>query len=174
MGWAVIRFFIAGFGIFIALCVGATSCTAADESPAHTVNAVSVGPRILEEQTKAAIVRGYLDSWQTLRRSLDTNDPALLDAAFVGIARDKLAATIAEQQKLEVRTVYQDRNHAIHLVFYSPEGLSIQLTDDVDYDVQLFDHGKLQTTGHVRTRYIAVLTPTEVRWKVRVFQAADK
>jgi hypothetical protein len=27
------------------------------------------------------------------------------------------------------------------------------------------------TTQHVRARYVAVLTPTEVRWKVRVFQA---
>jgi hypothetical protein len=166
---------IGAIGIFIGICLCANFCAAAnDEPPPYTVNAVSVGPRILEDQTKTAIVRGYLDSWQTLRRSLDTNDPALLDAAFVGIAKDKLAATIAEQKKLDLRTVYQDRNHLINLVFYSPEGLSVQLTDDVDYDVQLFDRGKLQTIGHVRTRYIAVLTPTEVRWKVRVFQAAEK
>jgi hypothetical protein len=172
MGWTVIRLLIVRFGV-IAIFLAST-CLAADEPPAYTVNAVSVGPRILEDQTKAAIVRSYLDSWQTFRRALDNNDPALLDAAFVGVAKDKLAATIAEQQKLEVHTVYQDRNHIINLVFYSPEGLSVQLTDDVDYDVQLFDHGKLQTTGHIRARYIAVLTPTEVRWKVRVFQAAEK
>jgi hypothetical protein len=37
--------------------------------------------------------------------------------------------------------------------------------------VQLLDQGKVQTTQHVRARYVAVLTPTEVQWKVRVFQA---
>jgi hypothetical protein len=57
------------------------------------------------------------------------------------------------------------------LVFYSPEGLSIQLLDTVEYDVQVLDHGKLQTTQHVRAHYVAVMTPTEVRWKVRIFQA---
>jgi hypothetical protein len=57
------------------------------------------------------------------------------------------------------------------LVFYSPEGLSIQLLDTVEYDLQVLDHDKLQTTQHIRAQYVAVLTPTEVRWKVRLFQA---
>jgi hypothetical protein len=43
--------------------------------------------------------------------------------------------------------------------------------DTVEYDVQILDHEKIQTTQHVRARYVAVLTPTEVRWKVRIFQA---
>jgi hypothetical protein len=28
-------------------------------------------------------------------------------------------------------------------------------------------------TKHVRTHYVAVLTPTESRWKVRVFQSGS-
>jgi len=35
----------------------------------------------------------------------------------------------------------------------------------------MLDHDKLQTTQQVRARYIVVLTPAEVRWRVRVFQA---
>jgi hypothetical protein len=45
------------------------------------------------------------------------------------------------------------------------------LLDTVEYDLQVLDHDKLQTTQHIRARYVAVLTPTEVRWKVRFFQA---
>ena len=53
----------------------------------------------------------------------------------------------------------------------SPDGLSIEMTDSVDYDVQLLDHGKVKTQQHVRSRYVIVLTPAEVQWRVRVFQA---
>jgi hypothetical protein len=70
-----------------------------------------------------------------------------------------------------MQTRYRDGAHDIQIVFYSPEGLSIQLVDTVEYDVQILDHEKIQATQHVRARYVAVLTPTEVQWKVRVFQA---
>lgn len=145
------------------------------EQPAIKVASTdSVGPRELETQTKTAVVRDYLAAWQSLSRALDENDAGQLDAEFVGIAKEKLSNTIQEQQKLGLRTLYQDRKHDINLVFYSPEGLSIQLLDEVEYDVQILDHDKLQATQHVRTRYLAVLTPTEVRWKVRIFQAASE
>jgi hypothetical protein len=42
--------------------------------------------------------------------------------------------------------------------------------DTVQYDLQIKDHDKAQAIQHVRSRYVAVLTPTEVRWKVRIFQ----
>lgn len=129
------------------------------------------GPRQLEEQTQSAAVRDYLRSWGTLRNALDQNDAGLVDRDFVGTARDKLAEVVQQQAALGVHTRYQDRTHDIQIVFYSPEGLSIQLTDDVQYDVQMLDHDKVQTTQQVRARYIVVLTPAEVRWRVRVFQA---
>jgi len=72
---------------------------------------------------------------------------------------------------LGLQTRYRDSAHDLQLVLYSPEGLSVQLIDTVTYDVQIMDHEKVQATQHVRARYVAVLTPTEVRWKVRVFQA---
>jgi len=134
----------------------------------------SVGPRTLETQTKTAVVRDYLAAWQSLSRALEENNPSLLGADFVGFAKDKLFDTIQDQQKLGIRTRYQDRQHDINVVFYSPEGLSIQLLDTVEYDVQVVDHNKVQATQHVRTRYLAVLTPTEVRWKVRIFQSAPE
>jgi hypothetical protein len=131
----------------------------------------SVGPRVLEKQTETAVIRDYLQAWQSLNRALEHNRADLLNRDFVGTAKEKLADTIQEQAKLGIQTRYRDGAHDIQLVFYSPEGLSIQLVDTVEYDVQILDHEKLQTTQHVRARYVAVLTPTEVQWKVRVFQA---
>jgi hypothetical protein len=89
----------------------------------------------------------------------------------VGTAKEKLTDTIQEQTRLGLSTRYQDRSHDIQIVFYSPEGLSIQLIDNVEYDMQLLDHDKIQTTQRVHARYNVVLTPAEVRWRVRVFQA---
>ena len=129
------------------------------------------GSRPLEQQTETALIHDYLESWQSFRTALDRNDPALLDQDFVGIARDKLADTIQEQLKLGIHTRYQDRAHHLQIVFYSPEGLSIQMVDTVEYDQQVLEHDKVLTTRHMRARYLVVLTPTEVRWKVRIFQA---
>jgi hypothetical protein len=129
------------------------------------------GPRPLPEQTGTAAIRDYLQSWQSLRFALEQNRADLLDPAFVGTARDKLTGTIQQQATLGIRTRYQDRAHDIQIVFYSPEGLSIELTDMVEYDVQVSDHDKIKTIQHLSARYIIVLTPAEVRWCVRIFQA---
>lgn len=129
------------------------------------------GPRPLADQTAKAAIRDYLESWKSMSSALDSNRADLLDADFVGGARDKLTETIQEQAKLGISTHYRDRAHDVQIVFYSPEGLSIELTDTVDYDVQLLDHEKSQATQQVRARYIVVLTPAELRWRVRVFQA---
>ena len=137
-------------------------------------SADSVGPRIPEEQTKTAVVRDYLAAWQSMSQALEENNANLLDVDFTGVAREKLSGTIEEQQKLGLRTRYQDRKHDIRLLFYSPEGLSLQLMDTVEYDVQVLDHDKAQANQHLRTQYLAVLTPTEVRWKVRIFQSAPE
>jgi hypothetical protein len=128
------------------------------------------GPRPLAKQTETAVIRDYLQAWQSLGTALDQNRVSMLDQAFVGTAKDKLTETIQEQTKLGVRTHYQDRAHDIQIVFYSPEGLSVQLLDTAEYDVQILDQGKVQTTQHVRERYVVVLTPAETRWRVRIFQ----
>lgn len=139
--------------------------------PEVRVESAEAGPRPLESQTEKAVIRDYLESWHSLSRALAQNRVDLLDADFVGVAREKLADTIREQQELGMQTSYQDRAHDLSLVFYSPEGLSVQLVDTVEYDIQVNDHDQTWV-NHQRARYVVVLTPTEVRWKVRVFQAA--
>ena len=129
------------------------------------------GSRPIEKQTEASVVRDYLESWDSMQNALDQNQVGLLDANFVGTARDKLANTIEEQQKIGVNTSYHARSHDLQFVFYSPEGSSIQLIDTVEYDEQVSDHGKVLTTKPMRQRYVVVLTPSEVRWRVRIFQS---
>lgn len=132
------------------------------------------GPRPLEDQTKAAAIRDYLESWQGMNEALEQNQPTLLDEDFIGTARDKLADTIDEQAKTGIQTRYQDRSHHIQFLFYSPEGLSIELVDDAEYDVQVLDHDKPVSSVPASARYIVVLTPAEIRWKVRIMQADSK
>jgi predicted PhzF superfamily epimerase YddE/YHI9 len=130
-----------------------------------------LGPGSLEEQTQATAIRDYLQAWHTVSAALESNNPEMLDRDFVGTARDKLAEAIQQQAALGLHTHYQDKSHDIQIVFYSPEKLSIQLTDNVDYEVQVLDHDKIQATQQVHAHYVVVLTPAEVRWRVRVFQA---
>jgi len=134
----------------------------------------SVGPRPLERQTETAVTRDYLQAWRSMSDALDQNRTDLLNQDFIGTAKEKLADTIREQANLGIHTRYRDGAHDLHLVFYSPEGLSIQLVDTVEYHMEVLDRDKVLAAQHVRARYVAVLTPTEVRWKVRVFQTESE
>lgn len=144
----------------------------ADQQPSVRIEPAQLqGSRPVEKQTQAAVIRDYLESWTTLRSALDQNQPSILDASFVGTARDKLIDTIEEQTKLGLHARYIARSHDLQIVFYSPEGSSIQLIDDVEYDEQVFDHEKVLANTSMHQRYLVVLTPSEVRWRVRIFQA---
>jgi len=147
--------------------------SAAGQPSVHVAPMDSVGPRPVEQQTQSSIVRDYLQAWQTMGSALGENRTDLLDGSFVGLAKDKLADTIREQRNLGIETSYRDQSHDLQVVFYSPEGLSIQLLDNVEYDVEVRDHGTTVGTQHVRAHYIVVLTPTESRWKVRVLQSGS-
>jgi len=138
----------------------------------HVQPAHLQGPRNLADQTANAVVKNYIESWESLRTALQQNRPELLDRDFVGAAKQKLTETIQQQSRLGMTTSYQDRSHDIQIVFYSPEGLSVELIDNVDYDLQVSDKDKVLTTQPVHARYVVVMTPTEVRWRVRVMQAA--
>lgn len=132
------------------------------------------GPRQLQDQTATAVVRDYLESWESLASALLQNRPDLLDQDFVGTAKDKLTDTIHQQAALGIQTRYQDRAHHIQIVFYSPDGLSVQLVDNVEYDERVVDHQKVLATQHTHTRYTVVMTPAETRWRVRIFQSVPE
>jgi len=154
-----------------ALLLTAMLPSASTEPVARVSPMDSVGPRPVETQTQSSVIRDYLLAWQTMGTAMGENRADLLDGYFVGQAKEKLTDTIREQQKIGIHASYLDKSHDIKVVFYSPEGLSIQLLDEVEYDVDVRngDHGL--GAQHVRARYVAVLTPTESKWKVRVFQS---
>ena len=129
------------------------------------------GSRPLEKSTEAEAVRDYLHAWESFHTALGDNQATALDPDFVGTARDKLVETIAEQAKLGLRTEYQVISHDLHFTFYSPEGQSIQLIDTVEYDQQVFAGDKALAKQTVKAQYLVVLTPAEIQWRVRVFQA---
>ena len=161
---------------FLVLCawmIAASALASAQDhvriEPAHLD-----GPRALAPETSAAAIRDYLGSWQTLNAALGQNRPGLLDADFVGVAKDRLTATIASQAARGMHTHYQDQSHDIQIVFYSPDGLSIELTDSVAYQMQVTTKDNVQSTQSAHARFIVVLTPSEVRWRVRVLQAESE
>ena len=132
------------------------------------------GSRKLEPLTAKAVVRDYIESWKSLDAALDRNAPQLLDQDFVGTALTKLTKTVAEQNKLGIHTRYIDHAHRLQIVFYSPDGLSIQLVDHVDYDEQVMQGDTVLATQPVHARYLVVLTPSQTSWQVRIFQATAK
>jgi hypothetical protein len=129
------------------------------------------GPRPLNDQTKATIIRDYLQAWNSVGAAFQQNRADLLDRDFVGTAKDKLTDTIHDQVTMGISTRYLDQSHDLQIVFYSPEGLSIQLVDNVQYAVQIVDHGKPQAIQKTHARYVVVMTQAEVRWRIRIFQA---
>lgn len=129
------------------------------------------GPRELKDQTKTAVIRDYLQAWQSMRAALEQNRATLLDRDFVGTAKDKLTDTIHDQVTTGISTRYLDKSHDLQIISYSPEGLSVQLVDNVEYEVQIADHGKTVAVQKAHARYLVVMTPAEVRWRVRVFQS---
>jgi hypothetical protein len=130
--------------------------------------------RPLPDQTRQAVIRDYLHAWRGLQTALEQNRPDLLEADFVGTAKDRLADTIHQQSNLGIRTRYQDRSHDLQILFYSPDGMSIELMDKVEYDVQLIDRDKVIATQRESASYLVVLAPAEVRWRVRIFQSTPQ
>jgi hypothetical protein len=134
------------------------------ERPGLRVESTNAGPRVLEEQTRASVVRDYLQAWQSLGAALSENRADVLDQSFVGTAKEKLG----------IQTVYRHPTHDLAVIFYSPDGLSIQLLDNIEYNLEIRDHGRVLASQPVRSRYVAVLTPAEATWKVRILQAEPR
>ena len=162
----MLRPFVVLSAMLSIVSAGASAQAAVHVQPSHLE-----GPRNLAEQTANAAVKNYIESWQSLKAALEQNRPEALDRDFVGNAKQKLTETIQQQAKLGMKASYQDRSHDIQIVFYSPEGLSVELIDNVEYDVQVSDKDKVIATHPEHARYVVVMTPTEVRWRVRVMQS---
>lgn len=128
------------------------------------------GSRPVETATGRAVVRDYLQAWEGLQSALSHNSSPVLSRDFIGSALNTLTQTVDSQRKLGISTAYENLSHQLQIVFYSPNGLSIQLVDTVSYEEVLLQNGKPIGSKQMQNRYIAVLTPTATRWMVRVLQ----
>lgn len=152
--------------------LGAPAARAADaDVPEVQLNADKTTGRTVEELTKKAVARDYASAWCTLAQALNNNDAGVLEDDFVGIAQEKLEKLVTEQSKAGLRTRYIDHGHKLDVLFYSPEGSSIQVRDTARLEIQVLDGDKLIHSEQATLHYISLLTPTEVRWKVRLLQA---
>jgi hypothetical protein len=157
----------------LALLVGFAPRTvrAADVNlPTVQLNAEGNAGRPVEDLTKKAVARDYAKAWRTLAQALEQNRADLINNDFVGVAEEKFRTAVAGQAKAGLRTRYVDRGHKVNVQFYSPEGLSIQLRDTAQLERQVLDGDKVIHSEQVTRHYIALMTPTEVRWKVRLLQ----
>jgi hypothetical protein len=139
----------------------------ADELPQVKISAAGVAPRELEQATGESLVREYATAWKNLATALDENRTDLLNDDFVGTAKSRLEDEIASQRKnsLHQRTV--DHGHQVDAVFYSSDGSAIELRDTAQLETQLLDGGKVVASRETPVHYLALLTVSDGRWKVR-------
>jgi hypothetical protein len=133
-------------------------------------NCDGLGPREIEDTTALAIPRDYATAWNALETALSQNRIDALDAGFAGFARERFAQRITDQKKSGVRVRYVDRGHKVQAVFYSPEGSAMQLRDTARYDLEVLDGDTIISSQPVTQNYIALMTVTQDRWKIRVLQ----
>jgi len=159
-----------GAAAVLALLVVIPRARAAD-LPQVTLNAEHTAGRPLEALTQQAVVRYYASAWRTLAEALNDNNASLLSQDFAGVAEQKLRQLVAAQARAGLRTRYVDHGHQLEAVFYSPEGSSIEVRDTAHLEIQVLDGDKLVHSEQATLHYISLLTPTSVRWKVRLLQA---
>jgi hypothetical protein len=146
----------------------------ADNKPTVQLNAKQATPREVDESVQQAIVRDYTAAWQALASAVNTNDPAVLNENFVGLALDQLAKRIRDQQTMGLKTRMLDHGHKVEAVFYSVDGSAIELRDTADIETQILEDHTVIHSERSQIVYYAVMTGAEDHWKVRVLESAPE
>lgn len=146
--------------------------TRADARPAIELRLAQSVPRAVDETVQQAVVRDYSAAWQALHVALVNNNAAALNDNFVGFALNKLARRVQDQQQAGLKTSIVDRGHKVDVVFYSPDGAAIELSDTATFDTEILDGKTVIHSDRAQIHYFAVMTGAEDRWKVRVLESA--
>lgn len=128
------------------------------------------GPRDVEDLTRQKIIHDYAAAWQTLDAGLEQNRSELLNDYFTGFAKDEFTRTLQEQARTGIHRHYVDHGHNLEVLFYSPDGGVMQLQDNAEYEVQIFDGDRLLHSETVTARFLVLMTPGADRWMVRLLQ----
>jgi len=155
----------------VALACPYRTAWAGNALPQVQLNADSIAPRPIEELTGRNITRDYAYAWQTLAAALDQNRPQLLEGYFTGFAKEKFLRAIADQKKSGLRVRYVDQGHKVNAFFYSPNGDAMQLRDNAQLEIQVFDGSKMIHQEQVSLHYLVIMTPAADRWVVRSLEA---
>ena len=144
---------------------------ASADLPRVTLSADSLAPRPIEQRTGTAVAHDYAQAWHDLALCLDANRTDFLDDHFAGEAKRRLALRIEEQKTAHLRTRYLDVGHKVKAIFYSVDGGEMQLLDQAQLEVRVFDGDKLVSTSTSTQKYIVLMTPGSDRWYVRFLQS---
>jgi len=142
--------------------------------PKVVLSAESLAPRPIEQRTGEAVTHDYAQAWQDLADGLDTNRTDLLGDYFTGEAKVRFTQRIKEQRNTGLRTRYQDNGHHVKAVFYSVDGGEMQLEDEVQLEVQVFDGQKMIYTSNSPQKYLVLMTPGSDRWYVRCLESVPE
>jgi hypothetical protein len=128
------------------------------------------GPRDIEDLTRQKILHDYAAAWKTLAMGFEQNRAGILNDYFTGFAKDEFSRAIKEQAATGIHRHYVDRGHKVEAVFYSPDGGVMQLRDNAEFEIQIFDGAKLLHSEIVSARFLVLMTPAADRWMVRLLQ----
>jgi hypothetical protein len=152
---------VAGFAVAVCALANAQSL------PQVHLDAAGLAPRPIEELTGTTIARHYAMAWRDLAEALESGRAGVLGDEFTGIARDRLARRIGEQNQAGLRARIVDHGHQLKAVFYSTDGSAMQLIDQADLEIQIYDGNKLIDTQNAPQQYMVLMTPGADRWYVR-------
>ncbi len=150
---------------------GASVALAASSLPRVTLSAEALSPRAIEQRTGEAVAHDYAQAWQDLAVCLNSNRTDLLGDYFAGEAKRRVSSRITDQKGLNLRTQYVDGGHRVKAVFYSVDGGEMQLEDQAQLEVRVFDGDKLISTSNSTQKYLVLMTPGSDRWYVRFLES---
>ena len=163
------------FGMLTALLAAAAPLllSAAETGFAVILDTSQSQPRQVEETTMASVERDYGHAWHAMAAAIEENKIGLLGSDFVGLAREQLSQAIAEQGKSGLKRRYIDHGHQVRVVFYSSDGSAMELHDTVRLEIQLLDGDKIVYSDQGTFHFLALMTPAENSWKVRLLESVS-
>ena len=161
------------FGLLAALIAVAAPLPAAETGFAVILDTSQSQPRHVEEGTMASVQRDYGHAWHAMAAAMEENKAGLLGSDFVGLAKDQLSQVVADQSKSGLKRRYIDHGHQVRVVFYSHDGSAMELHDTVRLEIQLLDGDKVVHSDQGTFYFLAVMTPAENSWKVRLLESVS-
>ncbi|HTW59110.1 MAG TPA: hypothetical protein VMD99_13340 [Terriglobales bacterium] len=162
------------FAALALLLMSALNAPAASPSVAVQLDITHAAPRGVEKPTARRILADYRFAWTNLARAVAANSAGPTQGLFTGTAKKWLDATIASQRQSGLVTKYLNQNHNLEAIFYAPEGDVMELHDTAQYQMQIFDGGKLIYDQPVVMHYVVLMTPGADRWLIRQLQPVAK